>query len=176
MKRGQLLSQPFFYIFLIVVSALVLVFGYMMINRLLNTECQVEGKVFISDLRKNVEEVYSLGFEGTSKECAIVERYGKSGLKCEIVKPKGLKGLCFVDISGDFDINKITIKELKDELQEIKGQKDVNLFFLNSNDKCGLNSEKISKLEIPEPICLNSAKPMKFILENKGRKVVIKKA
>ena len=177
MKRGQLLSQPFFYIFLVVVAAMVLIFGYLMIGKLINAECKVENKVFLNELEKQINEVYSIGFEGSSKECAIVNFVGQSKLKCEIAKPNGVNGLCFVDMYSDFNPGKITIKELRDELTVLKGEKDSNLFFV-SKEGCEINSQKLNKLKIQEPFCFDfrENKQHKILLENQGKFVSIKKA
>jgi hypothetical protein len=54
MKKGQLLSQPFFYIFAIVVIGLILIFGFRYVNKLLETGCEVEILKFSSDVQKQV--------------------------------------------------------------------------------------------------------------------------
>lgn len=177
MKKAQLMSQPFVFIFTIVVIAMVFVFGAYMIYKLLKTECQVENKKFLADLNKEVNRIYSVGYVGNSEECAIVKRHEQTNLKCEMLKPSGVKGLCFIDLHSNFDARDITIKELRDELVSLRGEKESNLYF-TAEEGCELDSEFIAKLSVPEPICMkpDEDKPVRFILENQGNKVAIKKA
>jgi hypothetical protein len=50
-KRGQLLSQPFFYIFAVIVIGLTVLFGYPLIVKLLATECIVENNEFLNETK-----------------------------------------------------------------------------------------------------------------------------
>ncbi len=172
-----MMSQPFVFIFTVVVIAMVFLFGTYMIYKLFKTECKVENKKFLSDLDKEVNRIYAAGFEGNSQECAIVAKYGQTKLQCELLKPSGMNGFCFVDMEAPLEINKITIPELKEEINTLKGNTDDNLFF-SSKGTCQADSTKLVKLSIPEPICvtLNQLQPFIFILENQGKKVAIKKA
>ncbi len=178
MKKGQLLSQPFVLIFGVIVIALVFIFGSYMIYRLMKVECKVENEQFLVDLQKRIDEIYSIGFVGSSEECAVVKRYRQTDLNCEILKPAGVSGLCFVDLRKSIDLNEITVKELKEQLKLLEGKDDRNLFFSFKGEGCEMNAKRINKLDIPQPICAkgDEAEPTRFILENQGRKVVIKKA
>ena len=176
MKRGQLLSQPFFYIFAMVVIGLTIFFGYYIINRLQGTACQVENQQFLADLEKNINRIYSIGYAGSSQECAIVSRYGQSELKCELLKPSGIKGMCFVEATQSLDYRDVNIKQIREELEALAGEKDRNLFFLAQGD-CELNSVKLKEVSIPEPICIsNEVQPVKIILENTGTGVKLSRS
>jgi len=174
MKRGQLLSQPFFYIFAILVIALTIFFGYFIINKLQGTACQVENQQFLSDLENNINRIYSVGYAGSSQECAVVNNYGQTNLKCELLKPSGLRGMCFVDATKSLDYENVNIKQIKEELDALAGEKDRNLFFLSQED-CELNSVKLNKISIPEPICIsNKDRAVRIIIENTGTEVEIR--
>ncbi len=81
MKKAQLMSQPFYYIFIIIVIALVLVFGYRMINNLLNLQEQSKFVQFREDFKKEVNDVYTKN-PGTR-------------ISQELLIPKDLKEVCF---------------------------------------------------------------------------------
>src|SRR3989344_303279 len=98
MKKGQLLSQPFMYIFAIIVIGLIFVFGFNLITKLKSTTCGVENVKFESDLKTEIERVHSAGFGGSSDLCALVTRAGASDAPCEIIIPSGIDGLCMIDM------------------------------------------------------------------------------
>ena len=123
MKRGQLLSQPLFYIFAIVVIGLTLIFGFYMINKLLDTGCMVENAKFVADIKNHVQEIYSVGFSGSSKKCTI-STIGGRNTGCELTMPAGIRGMCFVDATkGDY--SGVDIKDIREEL-ELLDYKDNN--------------------------------------------------
>lgn len=80
-KRGQLLSQPFIYIFAIILVALILLFGVRLITNLTKQSEEVELVVFVSDLKTQVNNFYHFD-PGSSKEL-------------NILLPKKIKQLCF---------------------------------------------------------------------------------
>ena len=170
MKRGQLLSQPLFYVFAIIVIGMTLVFGFYMINKLLDTGCKVENVKFVADIRENVQEIYSVGFSGSSKKCLISSRASDS--KCNILMPSGIKGMCFVDATkGDY--SGVDIKEIREELESLE-YKDRNLFFVSEKENCELNSVKLNHVDINEPFCIRKGESKNILIENKGRNVEIK--
>ncbi len=175
-KKGQILSQPFFYIFSIIVIAMILVFGIKMIKDTLNTACKVENANFMNELEKNIDLIYDAS-PGSSQQCAIVKSYGLSTIKCEIQFPSGIKGICFVDLGEQLDKSKIPFLDLKERLQTLQGEDDSNVFFVAKNDKCDLNKQRLPKLKIKENFCIdsNTQKLAKIRLENIGRRVEISK-
>lgn len=58
MKKAQLMSQPFYYIFIIIVIALILIFGFNMINNLIKTQEKAKFIEFKTDFKSSVESVY----------------------------------------------------------------------------------------------------------------------
>src|SRR3989344_4949640 len=104
MRKGQLLSQPFFYIFAIVVIGLILIFGFFYVNKILKTGCEVEGLDFINDAQAKVNEINALSF-GSSFECSLVRSGGSSNRRCELVIPENINGVCFIDTTKSFNEN-----------------------------------------------------------------------
>ncbi|MFH1637058.1 MAG: hypothetical protein ABIB71_01385 [Candidatus Woesearchaeota archaeon] len=60
MKKGQLMSQPFVYIFALIVGALILVYGISMVWDVINTAGTVEIGSFYARLDKKAAQYYSL--------------------------------------------------------------------------------------------------------------------
>ena len=104
-KRGQLLSQPFIYIFAIVLAALILLFGVMLINKINNQSEEVQLIAFISDLKTQVNNFYHFD-PGSSKEL-------------NILLPKKIKQLCFYSnkYSITTELNHPDLKDLNLILQ-----------------------------------------------------------
>ena len=174
MKRGQLLSQPFFYILAIVVIGLTFFFGYYIISRVLGTACQVENKQFVYDLNGEINKIYDAGFTGSSEKCSIVNSVGQSDLKCKLIVPSGSDSVCIVDPTASLDYSGVNVKDIREELEALQGGRDSNLFFHSINKDCEMNSVKIKNLEIQEPICF-SGKRVDILLENTGRSVEVTK-
>jgi hypothetical protein len=57
MKKGQLLSQPFIYIFYLVVIILILYFGIRVIGNIKNTESEVEYSTFINEINSKINTI-----------------------------------------------------------------------------------------------------------------------
>lgn len=177
MKKGQLLSQPFFYIFALIVIALLLIFGFTYIRKLMNTGCGVESISFISDIQTKVNEIYSLSY-GSSYECALTRVAGKTNNKCEIVMPDNVDGICFVDTTKSYDPANIIFDEPKKLIVGLGVNANNNLYFQNSrNAACKSEPALIKKLTTDGVVCLDFKKTNpSFILENIGNNVVVKKA
>jgi len=170
MKRGQLLSQPFFYIFMIIVIGLIIVFGFSMIKRLMGTACQVENNQFVYDLQDDIDEINSL-FPGSSKECAVIGSVRQSDLECKLIMPSGIGGFCFANGLETSDYSKVKNEYIKDELELLDGI-DKNLFFEPSKEGCEVNSIKLKNVNVPKPICVSN-KPINILLKNTGDQVEI---
>ena len=57
MKKAQLMSQPFYYIFIIIVIALILYFGFNLIGKLRETQERATWAEFKIDFEKDLENV-----------------------------------------------------------------------------------------------------------------------
>ncbi len=179
MKKGQLLSQPFTYIFAILVIALIFVFGFNLITKLKTTTCGVENVKFETELKNEIERVYSVGFGGSSNLCALVSRTGASDAPCEIIIPAGIEGLCIVDTTKPIAYNEIPFTSLSQDIKLLQGKTINNVFFASQEKGCKteqLTPLKLENVDIKGPICAKSGKITKFVLENKGKTVEIRKA
>lgn len=70
LKKGQLIGTPFILIFALVLGALILLFGFNVIEKLVGYGHSVEVSKFITDLREDVEKYYYFE-KGSSKEIRI---------------------------------------------------------------------------------------------------------
>lgn len=59
MKKAQLMSQPFYYIFIIIVIALIFLFGFNVITKLQYTQEKSKSILFKTDFQQAVNNVYS---------------------------------------------------------------------------------------------------------------------
>ncbi len=174
MKKGQLLSQPFFYIFAIIVIGLILIFGFKYVNQLLNAGCQVEVLDFGNDVKAKVNELVSLS-SGSSFECKLVSFSGQSENSCEFVIPNNIRGVCFVDTTKIYNADQIQFKDVKDIVVGLGKNANRNLFFsLAKGSDCKAEPMKVNKLTTEGVVCVDLKNS--FIMESAGREVVIKKA
>lgn len=90
-KRGELLSQPFIYIFTLIVSAFVIYFGFTTISGFQEEAKLVELSKFVSDMSDVVDTYYNLDIG--------------SGKKINLAVPNQLEEICFVKIGGAVNTN-----------------------------------------------------------------------
>ena len=81
MKKAQLMAQPFYYIFVIIVIALIFIFGFRIINNLINLQEQSKFVQFKLDLENNVKYVYTLN--------------PSSRVTYNLILPKDVNEVCF---------------------------------------------------------------------------------
>ena len=91
MKRGELLSQPFIYIFTLIVSAFVIYFGFTTVASFQRESNLVELSKFVSDLNNVVDTYYNLDI-GSSK-------------KISLMVPSQIEQACFVKIGSQINAN-----------------------------------------------------------------------
>lgn len=177
MKRGQLISQPFFYIFTIIVIGLLLVFGFKYAGKIMSTGCSVESLDFVNDIQSKVNEVYSLSY-GSSFECSIVSASGQSDSRCELVLPNGVRGFCFVDTKKNYNENSIIFSDVKTIVTELGSGANKNLFFSSAKgSSCKAEHALIKKLTTDNVVCVDpKSKNPSFIIENTGNIVTVKKS
>lgn len=175
MKKGQLLSQPFFYIFAIVVIGLILIFGFNYVSKLVNTGCQVQGLTFVNDIQAKVNEVYSLSY-GSSYQCDVVNVAGQSNSRCQLVLPDNIKGFCFVDTTKTYNPQDIIFPEVKDIVVKLGTGANRNLFFSTTQGaSCTAEPAQIKKITTNGVVCLDLRKDKSFIIENQGNAVAVTK-
>jgi len=164
-KKGELLSQPFIYIFMIIVIGLVVILGFTNLKNLIGFGCTVESEKLMHDFKNNVKQMY--GFSSGSKQ------------KYSFTTPSGINGICFVDSTMSPDLAKITYKDIQDyvAIKSSAGDLNENIFFSGSDEECLPEPNKIDKLKVQgNTLCFNVAKgKFDYVLENKGTFVEISK-
>ena len=88
MKKAFLMAQPFYYIFAIILIALILFFGYNVINNLINLNEQGKFVTFKSDLTKTVNDIYY-------KNPGSIIQYSKTSTHKPLLLPRDVKEVCF---------------------------------------------------------------------------------
>jgi hypothetical protein len=165
MKKAQLLSQPFTYIFMLIVIAMIVGFGFYLITKTTIFAGQVDVAKFKNDLSKKVQEINLLS--------------PGSGELYETNVPAGIRGICFLDLTKDSNIaSKISFVDVKEdvELDLTAEKKDNNVYFqMATADQAKISPVKISKLKIAEnPLCFTiTGGKLKVGLENKGKYVQV---
>jgi len=156
MKKAQILSQPIIFIFILIVSALVLAFGIRAVLNLQERAELIQLTTSVEDLKDYVETYYSF-VEGSSTEITLNF-------------PSKIKYICIVAKSNKVPEN---IKNYDPYIEDyISASPDYNLFMIPQE-------YKISRFKIPnlkpaqDPLCFSN--PFKAIIENKGTHVEILK-
>jgi len=174
MKKGQILSQPFIYIFAIIVIGLILLFGFRYIGKILKTGCEIESLDLVNDIQAEANQLRALSF-GSSYKCSF--SYSGTGDRCNFIIPSNVEGLCFVDLTrGQHNQIPERFKEVK-EIAELIRNDDRNLFFIaKRGSNCEAEPARIKNLEIQTPLCIDlTGREGSFIMENAGNKVLIKR-
>jgi hypothetical protein len=164
MKQGQMLSQPFIYIFAMVTIALVIFFGFYMVKQTSDLGCTVEGGKFVKDFERKINEVYSLAED--------------SKLNFDMLPPSSVRGICFTDKE---DLSAVPFRDVRNEM-EIRintGGLDSNMFFsLNpgADKTCLPGAEFVDNLVIDGLLCFDfSTGKFNFDLEKQEGQVLITK-
>ncbi|GEM_PF-2626259 len=176
MKKGQLLSQPFFYIFAIVTIGLLLVFGFNYVGKIMKTGCEVEGLDFNNKIQAKINELITLS-AGSSFECAVTRASGTTKNSCELVLPDSALGVCFIDTDKGYQQNDISFKEIKTLVTALGRGAHKNMFFAPPpNAQCKSEPVKLKKLTTEGAVCVDPKLKKTFILESLGDEVIVKKA
>ena len=164
MKKGELMSQPFMYIFIIVVLAFVLFFGVKMIINLINFSDKAQVANFVNDFKGRISDVYS-------------DNYGSTVSLDNIKVPKNIFEVCVLNSNFPIDFSLINNDEFRAKLNlSVDGNND-NLFLYGDFDESSLESYKIDNLEIDliNPVCsVIEDNNIDFVFENKGNRVVVR--
>ncbi len=105
MKKGQLIGQPFVYIFILIVASLILIFGIRFIIQLNDAGGEMMTKTFLDDIKKNVNSVYA-DSSGSVKSLESIK------------VPAKMKEICFADTSLIFNSSKVSDRMLKEYMEE----------------------------------------------------------
>ena len=161
MKRGQILSQPFQFIFIMLIIVVTLAFGSYLIYKLLDFGQDVSTVKFKNDLDLKVRNIAS-------------ETPG-SNEKVSFLAPENLIGVCFLDGTVRPDRSKIPFQSFFEELSIIVPTTD-DVFLIDKEGQI-LERFNIDKLRVGDTICFEflTNNKIEFILESTGRDVLMKK-
>jgi len=136
MKKGQLFGQPLVYIFIAIVSVLVLVFGINLAKNLGDVGSTVITKVFYEDVGGKLNSVYS-------------DSLG-SVISLESIKvPSSLREVCFIDRSYEIDSSVVQDSNLKKIIEESFNSEDDKNFFIMADE---IDIKKLNRIELDESI------------------------
>ena len=157
-KKGQLLSQPFIYIFMLVVIGLLLFFGFRVIKNFMSVTKDVEFVKFVNDFEDEIELYYDLDI-GSSK---IIDA------------PVGneIMYTCFVDRDGKIDYSIAPDKRAGDLMRAAIGK---NVFFISYPTLKEREAVYIKHIrpEGKNPLCIRTINKLKVKIESKGKYVGI---
>ncbi|QQG38458.1 MAG: hypothetical protein HYS32_02515 [Candidatus Woesearchaeota archaeon] len=154
MKKA-IVDLPLIYIFALIVSALILVFGLTQVFKLKSSAEQIEIGQFKLSIEKQIDEIYNLD----------------KGSSLEVIIPvtEKIKEVCFVD-------NTKTLSTTNAKLGDLAFLNPSHNVFIIGED---LNSDKSFNAEHLKPdispICFSTKGKLNIILENKGRYVSVDK-
>lgn len=159
-KRGQLLSEPFFWIFALVVLAVIFVAGYVAINHVLEAKELVEYRVLKEDIESRVDDIYSSG-SGTMNAKGILV-------------PSNIRAICFADPGEQMGLESLEYDDVRLVMQ-VSG---ANVFYSH-----------LSEADIPDgvttyylvphlkpaknPLCFKTIGSLEARWVNRGRHVEI---
>lgn len=166
-KRGQIQGQPFIYIFIIIVSVLIITFGVKVLLDVINLGCKVEINTMINKIEKSIESCYDLDKGSTC--------YFEDVSVCS-----DLTELCFINLGETVNLNSI-----RDDLtrvvinNSISFDEGFNLFLVaKENKQLDKRKFKIRYAKVDEnPLCedLTDSK-LNLVLYNDGASVKVRRA
>ena len=158
-KRGQLLSQPFIFIFILVVIAVTIVFGADVIKKVLVIGEDVELVRFKESLKREADLFYNLD-PGSVKSI-------------ELSVPMGITYVCFIDRDKELDLDNVPDEETATLIEALK---DNNMFFItNVQDWVRPINVRYLKPEGENPLCIKTPGRLRAKIESRGRYVSISK-
>ncbi len=146
-RKGQLFAEPFMWILALLVTTLVLAFGYFAISKLQETFAQTSVIDFKNKFERNVNEVYYLD-AGSSKT-----------IKVDL--PDRIKKICFYTGQGPIDKNIVS----SIEAGVIDLSKNKNMFLLPYDAYKFEWAYSVKDLKASRFICFNNKKELKLIAQ-----------
>lgn len=141
MKKGQLLGQPFIFIFFVILAALILFFGVRIIKGTVDSGETAEIETFITEFKGKVNTVYTLD-------------YGSSIKLDKLRTPGNFKKICFIHRDSAVDYSELD-ESLEDLVDASYQHSDDNMFFV-TKDKSLIEPREIDYLKPKDnPICEN---------------------
>ncbi|MFH1376364.1 MAG: hypothetical protein ABIH25_01890 [Candidatus Woesearchaeota archaeon] len=141
MRKGQLMGQPFVYIFLLIVAAIILFFGVKAIINVINTGQEVEYQRFVSDIEEVESKVYH-------------DSFGSIMSLENINIPNSISEICIIDRNSEIDLSLVNNFNLREFINlSYSGFQDENVFFADEK----LRSKEFERIYIEglNPLCDN---------------------
>ena len=162
MKKGNLLGQPFMFIFFVILAALIIFFGMRIIGGTVDSAEKAEIETFITEFKAKVNTVYSLDYGSSVK---------LGGLRT----PANFKEICFIHRDSLVDYSELD-ESLRNLVEVSYDSNDDNMFFV-TKDKSFVEPREIDKLKPNEnPVCDNVMDgKLDLVLVNSGSFVEIEK-
>ncbi len=153
-KKG--FDQIFIYIFVLIVAAIIITFGFSLIKTLREKSAQVEVVSFYNDLQKQTSLVYNLDY--------------KSSREVSLNTPIAVKKICFTSNSSEPITNNLEPELKASILNHYSGKNRKNVFIYPvTNLQNSQNYAYIEHLQTTKnPLCLTTKGNVKVILENNG--------
>ncbi len=150
------MSWPIMAIFILVVIALIVIFGFYVVKNVLNLGNKVDYVDFYNSLKDNVDTVYYLD-KGSVKSISLIT-------------PKNIEHICVVDHDENINFTK-----LPRDKEFIKISKDKNVFYIAyPSKKLYVNAVYIKNLKPKEnPECFRIINRLEAKLVNEGSYVSI---
>ena len=151
-KSGQLLERPFIIIFVMVVAAMVFIFGFYLINNLLKAGTCSQLGLAVDDLKKEVNRYYNFDTG--------------SSTKFKLKLPSKIEYACFKN-TGE-EANRFELDKVDKRLYPVLKDSKYNVIFVPIN-YCRSSFFKIDKLMVSEgTLCVLNSGGIDLTLENKG--------
>ena len=131
MKKAQLMSQPFYYIFIVIVIALIFLFGFNIINNLIKLNENAKYVTFKTDFEQAVNDMYY-------KNPGSIINYTKNSNHKPLVLPKDVKEVCFIKNgltrvkASSLYFREFSVNNLVPEIDCIKSQSNSLSFTLEN--------------------------------------------
>lgn len=158
-KRGQLMEQPFIYIFALVLMAFIILFGFSAVKRFNVFGEDVQIATFVKDLENNVDEYYYYSLGSSNK----INLKIPSKVKCVCISNAG-------SILDESELSKCNDPLIKDVIEN--SEKNI---FISPVREFKINSYEIKNIKaIKNPLCVETNGNFKAVLETKKDYVEIR--
>jgi hypothetical protein len=128
MKKRGMLSEPFYYIFVIIVIALIFVFGYQQLSKLQNLNEKAKFITFKTDLKNAVNNIYY-------KNPGSIAIYSSTSENKPLTMPKDTKKICFKKLNNVALVNSDSQYFTSFEINNLIPEEGTNL-KIDSGEYC----------------------------------------
>lgn len=141
MKKGQLLSQPFMYVFYALVAVAILFFGVRMLIDFINLGDEVAVKDFLVKFDGKVQDVYS-------------DNFGSVISVNSLNVPNGIQEICIINFANSPDLSDVSNSDFRDYLNLQEASTRENLIVFGENIEGTVQRRYVDNLDpINNPTC-----------------------